>query len=171
MFRSYNHLEVEDLPPEDGHTTETCSGYWIKYSKQCCVRRKPWTWNSNTFVCVCVYIHIYINNRVSMYIVGVCMFTCVFKAQILRVCIHERMNIYLYIYIYVTHLAKNRSASSKMTVCTLTAQRNSEKNVSSLLQNLSCRFRHFILRIWWKQCSLLQFHPCASGHTMIEKGK
>jgi hypothetical protein len=34
-------------PPEDGHTTETCSGYyWIKYSKQCCVRRKPWTWPS-----------------------------------------------------------------------------------------------------------------------------
>jgi hypothetical protein len=31
------------LPPEDGHTTETCSGYWIKYSNQCCVRRKPWT--------------------------------------------------------------------------------------------------------------------------------
>jgi hypothetical protein len=24
--------------------TETCSGYWIKYSKQCCIRRKPWTW-------------------------------------------------------------------------------------------------------------------------------
>jgi hypothetical protein len=29
---------------EDGHKTETCSGYWIKYSNQCCVRRKPWTW-------------------------------------------------------------------------------------------------------------------------------
>jgi hypothetical protein len=25
-------------------TTETCSGCWIKYSNQCCVRRKPWTW-------------------------------------------------------------------------------------------------------------------------------
>jgi hypothetical protein len=24
--------------------TETCSDYWIKYSKQCCVWRKPWTW-------------------------------------------------------------------------------------------------------------------------------
>jgi hypothetical protein len=24
MFRSYDHL-----PPEDGHTTETCNGYWI----------------------------------------------------------------------------------------------------------------------------------------------
>jgi hypothetical protein len=32
------------FPPEVGHTTETCSGYWIKYSKQRCVRRKPWTW-------------------------------------------------------------------------------------------------------------------------------
>jgi hypothetical protein len=31
---------------EDGHKTETCSGYWIKYSNQCCVRRKPWTWRS-----------------------------------------------------------------------------------------------------------------------------
>jgi hypothetical protein len=32
--------------PEDGHTTKTCSGYyWIKYSRQCCVRRKPWTWS------------------------------------------------------------------------------------------------------------------------------
>jgi hypothetical protein len=30
---------------EDGHKTETCSGYWIKYSKQCYVRRKPWTWS------------------------------------------------------------------------------------------------------------------------------
>jgi hypothetical protein len=36
---------------EDGHTTETCSGYWIKYSKECCVRRKPWTWP--------IYIHCY----------------------------------------------------------------------------------------------------------------
>jgi hypothetical protein len=27
-----------------GHKTETCSGYWIKYWNQCCVRRKPWTW-------------------------------------------------------------------------------------------------------------------------------
>jgi hypothetical protein len=34
------------FPPEDGHTTETCSGYWIKYSNQCCVRRKPWTCHS-----------------------------------------------------------------------------------------------------------------------------
>jgi hypothetical protein len=34
------------FPPEDGHKTETCSGYWITYSKQCCVRRKPWTWPS-----------------------------------------------------------------------------------------------------------------------------
>jgi hypothetical protein len=32
------------FPPEDGHTTQTCSGYWIKYSNQCCVRRKPWIW-------------------------------------------------------------------------------------------------------------------------------
>jgi hypothetical protein len=32
------------FPPEDGHKTQTCSGYWIKYSNQCCVRRKPWTW-------------------------------------------------------------------------------------------------------------------------------
>jgi hypothetical protein len=32
------------FPPKDGHKTETCSGYWIKYSNQCCVRRKPWTW-------------------------------------------------------------------------------------------------------------------------------
>jgi hypothetical protein len=32
-------------PLEDGHKTETCSGYWIKYSNQCCVRRKPWTWS------------------------------------------------------------------------------------------------------------------------------
>jgi hypothetical protein len=38
-FRSYDHL-----PPEDCHTTETCSGYSIKYSKQCCVRREPCTW-------------------------------------------------------------------------------------------------------------------------------
>jgi hypothetical protein len=30
--------------PEDGHKTETCSSYWIKYSNQCCFRRKPWTW-------------------------------------------------------------------------------------------------------------------------------
>jgi hypothetical protein len=28
------------FPLEDGHKTETCSGYWIKYSNQCCVRRK-----------------------------------------------------------------------------------------------------------------------------------
>jgi hypothetical protein len=34
------------FPLEDGHKAETCSGYWIKYSNQCCVRRKPWTWMS-----------------------------------------------------------------------------------------------------------------------------
>jgi hypothetical protein len=34
------------FPPEDGHKTETCSGYWLKYSNQCCVRRKPWTLSS-----------------------------------------------------------------------------------------------------------------------------
>jgi hypothetical protein len=34
------------FPLEDGHKTETCSGYWIKYSNQCCVRRKPWSWPS-----------------------------------------------------------------------------------------------------------------------------
>jgi hypothetical protein len=34
------------FPPEDGHKIETCSGYWIKYWNQCCVRRKPWTWLS-----------------------------------------------------------------------------------------------------------------------------
>jgi hypothetical protein len=38
MFRSYDHLQA------GGHKTETCSGYWIKYANQCCVRRKPWTW-------------------------------------------------------------------------------------------------------------------------------
>jgi hypothetical protein len=38
-------LRVE-FRPEDGNKTETCSGYWIKYSNQCCVRRKPWTWPS-----------------------------------------------------------------------------------------------------------------------------
>jgi hypothetical protein len=36
----YTHI----FPPEDGHETETCSGYWIKYSNRCCARRKPWTW-------------------------------------------------------------------------------------------------------------------------------
>jgi hypothetical protein len=50
MFRSYDPLQVEinssSYTPEDGHKTETCSGYWIKYSKQCCVRRKRWTWPS-----------------------------------------------------------------------------------------------------------------------------
>jgi hypothetical protein len=35
MFRSYDHLQAEIC---------TCSGYWLKYSNQCCVRRKPWTW-------------------------------------------------------------------------------------------------------------------------------
>jgi hypothetical protein len=43
---SYHHLQVDIFPLEDGHKTETCSGYWIKYSNQCCVRRKPWTWPS-----------------------------------------------------------------------------------------------------------------------------
>jgi hypothetical protein len=47
MFRSYDH--------EDGHKTETCSGYWIKYSNQCRVRRKPWTWPST-------------RNRIRLYI-------------------------------------------------------------------------------------------------------
>jgi hypothetical protein len=42
MFRSYDHLQAEIY----GHKTETCSGYRIKYSNQCCVRRKPWTWPS-----------------------------------------------------------------------------------------------------------------------------
>jgi hypothetical protein len=36
------------FPHEDGHTTETCGSYWIKYSKQCCVRRKPWTWENRS---------------------------------------------------------------------------------------------------------------------------
>jgi hypothetical protein len=35
------------FPLEDGHKAETCSGYWIKYSNQCCVRRKPWTWSKD----------------------------------------------------------------------------------------------------------------------------
>jgi hypothetical protein len=34
------------FPHEDGHKTETCSSYWMKYSNQCCVRWKPWTWPS-----------------------------------------------------------------------------------------------------------------------------
>jgi hypothetical protein len=38
------------FPPEDGHKTETCSGYWIKYSNQCCVRRKPWTWPNENYI-------------------------------------------------------------------------------------------------------------------------
>jgi hypothetical protein len=29
------------FPLEDGHTTKTCSGYYIKYSKQFCVRWNP----------------------------------------------------------------------------------------------------------------------------------
>jgi hypothetical protein len=48
----YDHLQAEiyTFPPEDGHETETCSGYWIKYSKQCCVKRKPWTWTRANFI-------------------------------------------------------------------------------------------------------------------------
>jgi N6-adenosine-specific RNA methylase IME4 len=46
MFRSCDYLQAEIFPSEDGHKNETCSGYWIKYSNQCCVRRKPWTWPS-----------------------------------------------------------------------------------------------------------------------------
>jgi hypothetical protein len=44
----FRHTAYRNIfPPEDGHTTETRSGYyWIKYSKQCSVRRKPWTWPS-----------------------------------------------------------------------------------------------------------------------------
>jgi hypothetical protein len=38
--------QFQIFPPQDGHKTETCSGYWLKYSNQCCVRRKPWTWPS-----------------------------------------------------------------------------------------------------------------------------
>jgi hypothetical protein len=66
MFRSYDHLQGEIYTWEVGclhpvactrsgsgfpsnatgckDKTETCSGYWIKYSNQCCVRWKPWTW-------------------------------------------------------------------------------------------------------------------------------
>jgi hypothetical protein len=40
------NIHVYIFPSENGHTTETCSAYWIKYWKQCCVRRKPWTWPS-----------------------------------------------------------------------------------------------------------------------------
>jgi hypothetical protein len=46
-------LKVEIFPLEDGHNTETCSGYWIKYSNQCCVRRKPWTWTRDVDGCGC----------------------------------------------------------------------------------------------------------------------
>jgi hypothetical protein len=53
MVLSYDHLQAEILwsdrlagYPEGGHKTETCSGHWIKYSIQCCVRRKPWSWPS-----------------------------------------------------------------------------------------------------------------------------
>jgi hypothetical protein len=35
------------ISPEDGQKTETCSAYWIKYSHQCCVKQKPWTWRGN----------------------------------------------------------------------------------------------------------------------------
>jgi hypothetical protein len=35
MFRSYDHLQAEI------YTTKTCSSYWIKYSKQCCVDGNP----------------------------------------------------------------------------------------------------------------------------------
>jgi hypothetical protein len=38
-------------PPEDGYKTETCSSSWIKYSKQCFVRRKPWTWWRGLTIC------------------------------------------------------------------------------------------------------------------------
>jgi hypothetical protein len=53
MFRSKDQLPA--VPPADGHTTETCSGYWIKYSKQCCVRRKPWTWVFQMILCCACY--------------------------------------------------------------------------------------------------------------------
>jgi hypothetical protein len=39
------NIKAYIFPLEDGHKTETCSGYWIKYSNLCCVRRKPWTWS------------------------------------------------------------------------------------------------------------------------------
>jgi hypothetical protein len=49
--------------------TETCSGYWIKYSNQCCVRRKPWTWRSTrnrmqttNFIPSLIFYQIYIYN-------------------------------------------------------------------------------------------------------------
>jgi hypothetical protein len=35
------YIYIYIYPPEDGHTTETCSGYWIKYSKQCCGNPEP----------------------------------------------------------------------------------------------------------------------------------
>jgi hypothetical protein len=61
MFRSYDHLQVIPLHisvvwPSSGHTTETCSGYWIKYSKQCCVRRKPWTWRKNCLLHMSIHL-------------------------------------------------------------------------------------------------------------------
>jgi hypothetical protein len=72
MFRSYDHLQVDIYMavectrsgsgfPSNATLVwifysvtanvsvlfpreETCSGYSIQYSNQCCVRRKPWTW-------------------------------------------------------------------------------------------------------------------------------
>jgi hypothetical protein len=48
IFRwKYIYIYVYNMyifPPEVGHKTETCSGYWRKYSIQCCVRRKLWTY-------------------------------------------------------------------------------------------------------------------------------
>jgi hypothetical protein len=42
MFQSYDHLQADD---EDGHTTETCSGYWNKilynYSNSVTLDRNP----------------------------------------------------------------------------------------------------------------------------------
>jgi hypothetical protein len=41
-FRLTQHwFEWQTFLHEDGHKTETCGGYRIKYSNQCCVRRKP----------------------------------------------------------------------------------------------------------------------------------
>jgi hypothetical protein len=36
--QAYSIQSMYIFPPEDGHETETCSGYWIKYSNQCCNR-------------------------------------------------------------------------------------------------------------------------------------
>jgi hypothetical protein len=35
--RKYIQINLPSFPLEDGHKTETCSGYWIKYSNQCCL--------------------------------------------------------------------------------------------------------------------------------------